>query len=311
MPASVVRTFSDPDDYAASIRAIAAALTITQRGLFGAKLIRIDLHDLSIGRFSDNLPRVAHVEVNAAHANISFRTQSGASLITSGLELDQSAILCRGHVHDYFQQSTGPTYFGSLSLPVEKLAEIVGGGLQPLKDALAITPSPVAMTRLRHLHAAAGTLAEDAPAVIADPAAARALEQALIGALIDCLGVGKVNEDRSAVRQHAKIMRRFNRAIADHLDQPLYVPELCRAIGVSERTLRVCCREHLGMSPKRYLLVRRMNLVRRSLCESAPRATTVTEIATRYGFWQFGRFSGEYRSLFGELPSVTLARPPH
>jgi AraC-like DNA-binding protein len=313
MPASTVRSFTDPDDYAASVRATTADLTIVARGRFAAKLTRIDLRCLSIGRFSDNLPRVAHVEVLTERANFSFRTQPGPSLITSGLELRQSDVLQRGAANDYFQRSTGPADFGSVSLPVEELvsvgAEIAGCDLTPPTDALAVTPPPAALARLQHLHAAAGTLAEDAPAVIANPAAAHGLEQALIGALTECLGAGHANEDRSALRQHVRIMRRFHQAIGDRLDQPLYVAELCTAIGVSERTLRMCCQEQLGVGPRRYLMLRRMHLARRRLRESSADATSVTEIATQYGFWQFGRFAGEYKSLFGESPSVTLGCP--
>ena len=91
-------------------------------------------------------------------------------------------------------------------------------------------------------------------------------------------------------------------------DQPLYIPELCKEIGVSDRTSRVCCQEQLGTSPKRYLLLRRMHLARRALRDGSPGMATVTEIATRYGFWQFGRFAGECKSLFGEAPSATLHR---
>jgi AraC-like DNA-binding protein len=313
MPTSSVYTFTEPDAYAAAVRATTAHFTVVERGHFAAKLIRIDLHDLSMGQFSERLSRVAHVEGLPGQANISFRTEPGPSLVTSGLELHQADILHRGAARDYFQQSTGGANFSSVSLPVEELvsigAEIAGCDLTPPTDALAITPAPPAMAKLRHLHAAAGTLAEDAPTLIANRAAAYGLEQALKGAIAACFGLAEGREDRSALRQHAMIMRRFHRVIEEHSDQALYVPELCKTIGASERTLRACCQEHLGMSPKRYLLLRRMHLARNALLESAPDAATVTEIATRHGFWQFGRFAGEYKAIFGELPSVTLAHP--
>jgi AraC family ethanolamine operon transcriptional activator len=52
-----------------------------------------------------------------------------------------------------------------------------------------------------------------------------------------------------------------------------------------------------------------MNLAQRALRDAAPGTTSVTEVATEYGFWPFGRFAGEYKSLFGEAPSATLQRP--
>ena len=223
-----------------------------------------------------------------------------------------SDIIRRGQAENYFQQSDGLARFGVLALSVEDMVSVgvaVGGfDLTPPKESMALVPPPQALAKLHRLHAAAETLAEDSPAVIAHPEAARGLEQALLEALVACLDTREAGLDRPALRQHARIMRRFRQAVEENPDEALFIPELCREIGVPERTLRTCCQEQLGLSPKRYLLLRRMHLARRALRENGPTSTTVTEIATRYGFWELGRFAGEYKLLFGELPSETLAR---
>jgi AraC-like DNA-binding protein len=95
-----------------------------------------------------------------------------------------------------------------------------------------------------------------------------------------------------------------------NVDQPLYLADICAATGASERTLRICCHEQLGVAPLRYLWLRRMHLARRALIRAHPTTMTVTGVATEYGFWELGRFSVQYRTLFGESPSASLRRPP-
>ena len=63
-----------------------------------------------------------------------------------------------------------------------------------------------------------------------------------------------------------------------------------------------------GMTPVRYLKLRRLNQVHRDLRDAESGRDSVTEIASRSGFFDLGRFASEYRALFGELPSVTLGR---
>jgi AraC-like DNA-binding protein len=165
------------------------------------------------------------------------------------------------------------------------------------------------MLKLQRLHAAAVRLAKNAPEIIANPDAARGFEQALIEAMVGCLGYQEQSANGPARGQHTIVMRRFYNAVEENPEDPLYIPEICQTIGLSERTLRMCCQEHLGMPPKRYLVLRRIGLARRALREGSPDTTSVTAIASRYGFWELGRFAMEYRRLFGEPPSVTLHRP--
>lgn len=113
----------------------------------------------------------------------------------------------------------------------------------------------------------------------------------------------------AATASHSGVVRRLNQLLEEHENQPLHLVEICAATGISERTLRSHCSEHLGMGPVRYLHLRRMYLARAALLGADPAAKTVTGIACDYGFWELGRFSVAYRRLFGESPSATLRRP--
>jgi AraC-like DNA-binding protein len=314
MPSSAVCTFTDPDEYAAAIRAGSVDLTITGRGDFKAKLTRIDLHRLWMQRFSDNLPRICDV-TNLIEDRVfaTFRTKPGPSLLQGGIEIRRSAVLRFDRVQECYHRSSGSAEFGTMSLPTQDLASIgevmSGVDLTTPCDAMSIPSAPAIMGRLQRLHAAAGDLADNAPEIIANPDAARGLEQALIEALVDCLGYREHHHSSVAQGQHAIVMRRFRNVVEENPEQPLYIPEICKAIRVPSRTLSMVCQEHLGMGPKRYLVLRRMHLARRALRDAASEATTVTDIATRFGFWQLGRFSVEYQALFGEAPSATLRQP--
>jgi AraC-like DNA-binding protein len=50
----------------------------------------------------------------------------------------------------------------------------------------------------------------------------------------------------------------------------------------------------------------RLSQVRGALLSARGQLVTVTEIATDFGFGELGRFSVEYRKVFGESPSQTL-----
>jgi AraC family ethanolamine operon transcriptional activator len=84
--------------------------------------------------------------------------------------------------------------------------------------------------------------------------------------------------------------------------------ELSRGLGVTGRTLQRTFQESFGLPPKRYLLLRQLHRVRRSLKGPAADDTTVADVLARHGIWEFGRFATRYRRQFGELPSETLAR---
>jgi len=96
--------------------------------------------------------------------------------------------------------------------------------------------------------------------------------------------------------------------IEDHQRDIVYIHELCAAIRVPERTLRAVFQHELGISPKRFLLGRKMYGIHRELSNSNPTDSRVSDLANAWGFWHMGQFAKDYRSFFGELPNDTLKK---
>ncbi len=104
-------------------------------------------------------------------------------------------------------------------------------------------------------------------------------------------------------------VRRAERYMLEHAKDRVCVQDLAAAAGVSVRTLFDGFRRFRGCSPMRYFKTIRLQAVHDELKAAEPGSKTVTEVATRWGFFELGRFSVDYRKRFGESPSQTLRRP--
>ena len=219
---------------------------------------------------------------------------------------------CRSGRHRATAGNRGPRRWAAMSLAPKDLAAagrcLAGRELQAPCDSYITRPTQGSFNRLRRLHNAAGILARKSPHALTHPETARAMENALVHAMVTCLTEHIPTPDTFGNRCRSTVMARLARLLDAHPTKPLYLAEICAATGVSERTMRVCCHEHLGMGPVRYLWLRRMHLARAALMKGDPQTTSVTAVAVDHGFWELGRFAVAYRSLFGESPSATLRR---
>jgi AraC-like DNA-binding protein len=286
---------------------------ITAPGSYRSRLTLIDLHqvELQCGRIS--LPRVVNAAPSKSLCNIGFPTADNQAHVTfNGIEAPPSCISFYSPGAEYVVSASAECYWGGISLTPATLMSasqaLVGYEISAPKATQLIRTAPPLMERLLKLHDAATQLAATVPDILANPEVSRAIEQELLRALIACLADSSPIKEPSHNRR--AVQRRFHQVVEANQDEPLYLAEICAAIGATERTLRYACMEYLGMSPHRYLWLRRMNLVKRALTSAHPAAETVTAIANDHGFSELGRFAAAYRTLYGESPSATLKRTP-
>lgn len=284
----------------------------SEAGSYLFKTTQIGMDRLWMARYSLSLPQVNVFRIRPGRTVIGFLTDTNSSIHYCGVKIPPGDIIIN-RASDAHQRTDTALNAGTMSLPTDEfgaaIESVVGLDFKRCLARPFIRPSPALMSRLLKLHKAVGQLAHSTPEIIELPEVYRGLEAQLSHLMVRCLAEGSGVELTTGGRRHDAIMTKFENFLASHPDRPLYLMDICAGVGVAERTLRAACEEHLGMGPIRYLTLRRMYLVRRALLGADASTTSVTRIVTDHGFWELGRFSVAYRTMFGESPSETLRQP--
>jgi AraC-like DNA-binding protein len=181
----------------------------------------------------------------------------------------------------------------------EKKREIGTAAIQgPPTELAALEAQMVRLARLTRLHPEALDVTE----------CREALERQL---LTEAVGLfAKLYESPSSTTRidtgKHEVVRRAEERFETAPEKPVSLADLCLAAGVSARALQYAFRDLYGVSPIRYFRLRRLHEAHRSLRTALPERSAVKRAALGAGLTDLGRFSVEYRALFGQSPSATL-----
>jgi AraC family ethanolamine operon transcriptional activator len=295
-------TFNDFDAWGDTIRGACLRLACDAVDTGVWTLGRVDLGGVVLQVASEGGGNVCYGANMHAGPTLFVPLTRVADHVVNGERLDDNALLAIPRGADFLIRVRRVAHaWCSIALPFD-----VAACCTPTSPSARVTSAAGALPRLRRIATAIATSLVDRPP---DSPAHLAAGRELAAAALACLP--------SAPRPRAPLGRpRLDRVTIvrramDVLDTAPTVPttaDLARDVGVTSRTLLRTFQDAYGMPPKQYLMLRELHVVRRSLRDGGGEDDTVADILTRHGVWEFGRFAGRYRQLFGELPSETLRR---
>jgi methylphosphotriester-DNA--protein-cysteine methyltransferase len=235
-------------------------------------------------------------------------------LIFDGLiiQSEDFAVLPPGS--DFTFATTGPHRWISVTMPVGLFeAHAASIGRDDLarigKEKWVISPPKQLLDNFTASAASAAALIRDS-GMTAQERPAKALAAGLLTAL--CAAI-------AASHKEVSLPIKKSRSTSDAMTKALEyvrgqkwggttVEDLALAADVTSRTLLRMFRQQLGIGPASYLKMRQLNIVRRALRRKFGSSGKITNVMSEHGVTEFGRFASEYKALFGERPSDTVAR---
>jgi len=306
---------SEPDELLSVIPGVECSVLPTQAGAFHLSLVGLELGDMMLQTLHCS-PLLCMAAIRPGGKFYLQLPYSGLeSFILNGRAFEHADFGLYGEGADLERMSEQDTRSLVLSIPAERVAE-----MDWLRPGSRLSHAG-AQDVFRAERAAWSRMAQIAESVfetsLASPATFEAEEARL--SLRDCLldatraligGCAPPPVESRASANRKRVINAADAYLRANLSRAIYTEELCAALGVSASRLADAFRASFGISPHRFLKMRRLAMVRAAIRAggAAGGVSLVKTAALSHGFWHLGQFAHDYRAMYGEAPSDTRAR---
>jgi AraC family ethanolamine operon transcriptional activator len=306
---SVLFDSFDPDTMTDALQQGALDHVQLARGRFRGSIQRAQASAARIDWGRYNLPVLAAGTLAQDCVSLGFIVSAVDDGYVNGERVQTSDVILMPEGDElYFRLAPGTEWisFQVRRALLERLGvELIGRrpGVVPIADA--------ERTNLRHVVADVGQLIgpDRDPAEPVTRGEVEWAQEELLAAFAEALaGTDVPDRQRPSGAERLRIVGAVESYLESHVGETLRIDDLCSTVGTNLHTLERAFAEVQGISPKRFLTFRRLALARKDLLRAAPGSTSVTDVATHWGFFHLSRFAAEYKALFHESPSETLQR---
>ncbi len=316
MPDSAVRraTFHEPEELVEAIPGVTFRATPLCAGAFEVQLSTFDLEGvvLQVGTCS---PLIGFAVSGAATAVIQLPMKHAETLMVNGRTIHPGVVGLYGADTELMRSNRQESSFGTIVLPADSVEALLcppaGSPLLTRGKCGLVEARAEAWSAMIELIRGAWTVSRGTSDPFAVEQTRNALRSSLLNAARKLLaGAGPAEPSRrhSSLRGLRRLIVAADEYLAAHVARPIYTEELCAALAASPSSLAEAFRTALGISPHRFLKLRRLAMVRAALLSREHPAALVKSVAYSHGFWHLGQFAHDYRAMYGETPSDTLVR---
>lgn len=308
--------FTDGDHLSAAVRHLNLELVQRVSGPFHGDLYFGALGDTTVQFIHLNQPTISRAINARDRLAVLIQLRGSDPCIWNGYESQGSSVITYGPGHEHFGSEPKEFECAFVSIPLERIDLLVERDHEATVGQLRtgchhLQAPAVGFVEIEKQLTQLQAVIDSKPVLLTHPAVRQMFEHSLEESLLSIVHKAEhrlLFQDSTDRQTSGQIIRRTEQFLESHPDQPIHLMQLCSAIGVSPPQVGRAFRELLNIEPKRYLRLYRLHCVRRILLASDPSETSIEFVARSWGFWSRLQFEAEYRGIFGELPSQTLAR---